>query len=94
MILYGAISTISNIFYDKKFDKKKIFIVDTDKAKHDLYLSGFRNKITSVKRHHPFKSCKIMILPISYEKVILNFLKFDCNIPTNMIFKISYFFNK
>lgn len=94
LILYGAISTISNIFYDKKFDKKKIFIVDTDKAKHDLYLSGFRNKITSVKRHHPFKSCKIMILPISYEKVILNFLKFDCNIPTNMIFKISYFFNK
>ena len=94
LVLYGAISTISNIFYNKNFNKKKIYIVDTDKAKHDLYLSGFTNKITSVKRFHPYKSCKIMILPINYEKDILNFLKFNCNISAKMIFKISYFFNK
>ena len=94
LLLYGAISTISNIFHNKNFNKKKIYIVDTDKAKHDLYLSGFKNKITSVKRFHPFKSCKIMILPINYEKDISNFLKIDCNIPTKIVFKISYFLNK
>ncbi len=94
LILYGAISTISNIFSSIRFNKNNIFIVDTDKAKHDLYLTGFGNKITSIKKYYPFNSCKIMILPINYEKEILNFLKFDCNISPKMIFKISYFFNK
>ena len=94
LILYGAISTISNIFYSIIFNKNNIFIVDTDKAKHDLYLTGFGNKITSIKKYYPFNSCKIIILPINYEKEILNFLKSDCNISSKMIFKISYFFNK
>ena len=31
LILYGAISTISNIFSSIRFNKNNIFIVDTDK---------------------------------------------------------------
>ena len=92
LILYGAISTVSNIFYNLKFNKNKIFIVDSDNSKQKLYLSGIKNSIKKINELKKLKNFKIIILPLNYENQILNYLINDINIKKKMIYRFSKFY--
>ena len=92
--LYGATSAITSIFSHINTDKKKIFIFDSDKSKQNKYLTGFKNPIFHPREINKKKISKIIILPLYYEKEIMNFLINKINYNKENLVLLSKFLNK
>ena len=91
--LYGATSSITNIFSLIKHDKNKIFIFDTDQSKQNKYINGFSNPVMHPREIKKRRICKIIILPLYYEKEIKDFLKKSINYNSKKIINLSQFTN-
>ena len=90
--IYGATSSISTIFSKIKFEKKKIFIFDSDNEKQGKFVDTFPNFIMKPDKIKKKNIKKILILPYFYEKDIYKFLKNDIKFDSKNIKCISNFF--
>ena len=83
---------ISTIFSKIKFEKKKIFIFDSDNEKQGKFVDTFPNFIMKPDKIKKKNIKKILILPYFYEKDIYKFLKNDIKFDSKNIKCISNFF--
>ena len=92
LILYGATAAATNLFLNKKLNKSKIFICDSDRSKQKLYIEGFPNKITQIDNVlKKKKDFKILILAKFYTKDIYQMLTKKYKIEKSKISMLSQF---